>query len=326
MLLALPIVHVLSWIAGASVPPSAQDATCVRCHAPEAVQWSLSSHRTAFTGSEFQAAFAVEPTAFCRDCHAPSDTPAVGVGCLSCHEGPDAAVLAGPSPRSDAPAPHPVLRTPAFATTDACARCHEFAFPDGALRDGVALMQSTVTEHAQSPFGNRSCGDCHMPKVGDRRDHTFAASRDPDVLRQALRWAVRRVDAGTVEVSLWAGEVGHAFPTGDLFRRLEVSANVVGRPKTLVQRYLARHFGPARQSSGVVLRGEVRDDRVPASGEPRIVRLQVDAGLDDTVEWSVRYQRVAHPRGFDPREALLDGEVELARGQLTTVDIADTRP
>lgn len=52
------------------------------------------------------------------------------------------------------------------------------------------------------------------------RSYGFAATRDPDFLRQAAR-AVRD-GATTLVLPLAPGAVGHAFPTGDLFRRLEL--------------------------------------------------------------------------------------------------------
>jgi hypothetical protein len=278
---------------------SLENADCVRCHETQANEWDASQHRTAFTDETFQTAHTLEPQAFCRACHAPeadpmhvdADAAALGVACVTCHVRDDVVVAA---PGDAEPAPHAIERDPAFATTAACASCHEFAFPDADLRDARKLMQST-----QDTDGHRS--------------HSFAASRDPDMLRSAIEVSAERADRETIEVTLTAARVGHAFPTGDLLRRIEVGAEVEGKT---ARRYLARHFGRQRQRSGIVLRGEMIDDRVPADGTPRRVRLRLpDSGGED-VRWWVRYQRVAHQRSFDERDAAIDGEVELAAGVL----------
>lgn len=48
-----------------------RNAACVDCHEEAAAQWSASLHRAAFTDADFAAAYAHEPTRFCRGCHAP---------------------------------------------------------------------------------------------------------------------------------------------------------------------------------------------------------------------------------------------------------------
>jgi hypothetical protein len=309
----------------AEVPVSAlENADCVRCHEVQASEWEASQHRAAFTESTFQTAHALEPLVFCRGCHAPEADPrrvdasagALGVACVTCHVRDDA-VVAGPG-ESATGSPHAIVRDPAFATTAACASCHQFEFPDAELRDDRELMQSTIEEHATSRFAERSCTDCHMPREADgHRSHAFAASRDAAMLRSAVDVSAERTDADTITVTLRAGRVGHAFPTGDLLRRIEVGASVEGG--VAVRRFLARHFGRQRQRSGIVLRGEIADDRVPADGTPRRVRLRVPGSGGEPVRWWVTYQRVAHQTSFHERDAAIDGEVQLAGGVLRGV-------
>ena len=293
---------------------SLENADCVRCHEAEGAQWEVSQHHSAFSEETFQTAHALEPQAFCRGCHAPEAdagevamTPAaeLGIACVTCHVREDAIVTGlAHDPR---PAPHAVVREADFGT-ESCRSCHQFEFPDSALRDKPELMQSTMDEHAASRFADRSCVDCHS-------SHRFAGSRDPEMLKSAVEVAAERDGPGTVTVTLRAGHVGHAFPTGDLLRRLEVGATTVGGERT-TRRFLARHFGRKRQSSGIALRGELADDRVPANGEPRRVTLRVPDAAGREIRWWVRYQRVAHHRSFDPAGALLDADVELAAGVL----------
>src|SRR5688500_570709 len=73
--------------------PVAENARCESCHREIAAEWRGSQHQTAFTDPTFQAALAIEPKAFCRNCHAPEDPNAsrpdgphtLGIGCVTCH-------------------------------------------------------------------------------------------------------------------------------------------------------------------------------------------------------------------------------------------------
>lgn len=285
---------------------------CEGCHVEVAAEWRASLHRAAYTDASFVAAHTREPAAFCRECHAPEADPRrlpspglarLGVGCVTCHQ-PDSVVLAAPrSGRSEETAPHPVQRSPRFATVDACAQCHEFTFADG-----DELMQSTIREHRVSAYPERPCADCHMPAIGGRRSHTFAASRDPAMLRKALVVAASR-SRGGVTLELRPGEIGHAFPTGDLFRRLRVTVEVLderGSPLLREVRDLARHF----DKNGRL----IRDDRVGALGAS--VDLEVELGpvaRGRSIRWQVAHERVAF---FGPDGAEVDASTVVASGVL----------
>jgi hypothetical protein len=73
---------------------AAQNDACEGCHVEVAAEWRASLHRASWTEPAFQRAYAREPLAFCRACHAPeapvaADPSAVlgalGVGCVTCH-------------------------------------------------------------------------------------------------------------------------------------------------------------------------------------------------------------------------------------------------
>lgn len=298
---------------------------CLSCHPVEAAQWQGSPHQTSFTEATFQTALTLEPRAYCRRCHAPEVDPArpattgraeLGIACTTCHVH-EGTILAAPgAAASDADAPHAIRRSRSFTTASACARCHEFPFPDNALRDHPLAMQRTVSEHAASRFAERSCADCHMPRDEDgRRSHAFLASRDPEFVRSAVRVEVQRMDATTLRVTLHPAEVGHAVPTGDLLRRIEVGAAAVATAGEgpARRRFLARHFGNRVQRNGARVRDERRDDRVPPDG-PRVVELTVPEAEGHPIRWWVEYQRVAHQRSFDEADAVLDGSISLAEG------------
>jgi hypothetical protein len=288
----------------------ARNQECTTCHPDVAAEWEGSLHRRSFVDDDVAVAMAREPRAFCRSCHAPEGDPearpapelaALGVACITCHvpaeaELPAGAVLAAPGERTTVESPHPVIRDEAFATDAACGRCHEFASPSS---PGL-MMQSTLTEHRASAFAAEPCQSCHMPRTPEgRRAHGFAASRDPAMLRAALRAkATRRGNAVIVELAPSA--VGHAFPTGDLFRRLSVELGHEddGAWVELDVRLLGRRI----ESRGHV-RVQVADDRVGVSPEPARVRLEAPGFAARTLGWRVVYERVDmdHPEDEDPR-------------------------
>jgi hypothetical protein len=300
---------------------------CERCHEAQARQWRASLHQRANTEPAYRRAFDREPLPFCRGCHAPEAAPdlperpavgALGVACVTCHlTGQDDAVLAAPLPPGSlaVDAPHRVVRDPRFAGPDACAGCHQFPFP-GVFRPGPgALMQSTILEHASSADAATPCAGCHMPAQGRRRDHSFAVSRGSALLREALRAEARRLGPTRIELRLTPGRTGHALPTGDLFRRLELSAEAVG-PDNMVLgsgvRHLARHFELRRGGVGRFL---VSDDRLRDA--PVTVELDVGPeGAGRPVAWRVAYQRVGHPGASGDEDAVIEGEVPLASGEL----------
>jgi hypothetical protein len=286
---------------------------CVTCHPDVATEWEGSLHRGSFVDENVAVAMAREPRAFCRSCHAPEADPesappaelaALGVACVTCHvpmgaELPAGAVLAAPTERAVAESPHPVVRSEAFASDAACGGCHEFAAPGS---PGL-LMQSTLTEHRASAFASEPCQSCHMPRdANGRRAHGFSASRDPAMLRSALHATAERTGDDVI-VELAPAAVGHAFPTGDLFRRLSVELGYEdgddGDWVELDARVLTRHIEDRRGPGRV----QVADDRPGASPGPVRVLLHASGATDRSLVWRVVYERVDmdHPQDEDPR-------------------------
>ncbi|HLM74780.1 MAG TPA: multiheme c-type cytochrome, partial [Polyangiaceae bacterium] len=277
----------------------ALNATCEACHKDEADEWRRSRHREANTNAAYRAAFAVEPSAFCTGCHAPEADLAnpkananvntnintgtnknkntkiperavseLGVGCVTCHITEEGVVLAGTASSAGA-APHPLRRSAEFTKAGACAGCHEFRFPGATGDDDGHFMQTTAREHASSPGADKPCADCHMPIVSGRRSHAFTAVRDPAWLRENLRATASLSADNRLRVTLTQPDPGHAFPTGDLFRRLEIGCEMRDAAGKVIQRearHLARHFDILPGRPGRIL---TRDDRVFA--EPSVV-------------------------------------------------------
>ncbi|HVH47692.1 MAG TPA: multiheme c-type cytochrome [Labilithrix sp.] len=260
-----------------------RSAACEGCHADIALEWRASLHMQSYSDPVYQRAFALEPLAFCTRCHAPLADPeapsgepaAVGIACTSCHSG-------GPTVTSTRP----------------CADCHEFGFPEG-----PGLMQLTATEHRASVHSATPCATCHMPRVAGHASHRFSASRDVELLRGAADIRASRASSEVV-VSLSPRNVGHALPTGDIFRRLRVDVSVQGDPATQHRIFLNRETktgGP--------------DSRPFVSGAPAEVRVPL-AAPTAAIVWSVTYERVEHLVSPDGSDAVIDGSIELASGTL----------
>ncbi len=300
----------------------AQNAACEACHADEAAAWRSSHHRHAYTDRAFQDALAVEPSPFCKGCHAPEaadpsrpteEEAALGVGCVSCHVTEGDLVLAASKDgvdRVESTRAHDVARSAEFAHTGACAGCHEFRFPFTRAEGDAAFMQTTVAEHARSPARDQPCASCHMPSRGGRRAHGFEQVRDPAWLREGLSATAELTPEGRVRVSVAQTRPGHAFPTGDLFRRLQVGAALEtprGAEVSRDERFLARHLHLVPGGKGREL---VADDRI--FFEPVVLELDPGTAPGHRIRWWISLDRVAQAlEGPEPRRAVVESSVEL---------------
>jgi Cytochrome c554 and c-prime len=290
---------------------------CASCHQEIAEEWRGSMHREAWIDPVFQQAYAIETQAFCRGCHAPEadaamgpdeGAKAVGVGCTTCHVQGDHVVgarsvamgasIAGSSVAS----PHAVFGDARLATREACGSCHQFDFPGENV-----TMQDTMREHARSSFASVECQSCHMPMVAPKsggrshRSHSFAVFKNPAMIRKAATVSARRSGAREVEVTIAAAGAGHAFPTGDMFRRIEVRAEAVDASGKVIARAEPVHLGrtfidqPRTSNPHEFYRAEASDTRVlpPGAGGPSLAALRFGQPIEGaTIRWSVLYQRM----------------------------------
>ncbi len=301
---------------------------CERCHVEEAAEWRDSPHHTAYSDPVFQRSFAREPRQTCQGCHAPeadaSEPPptwaaAAGVTCVTCHvAGDDGNEIMATLDADVAASPHELLPTPKLEGDAACAGCHEFDFPRTARNRDPGPMQLTITEHARSDFADIACADCHMGAEGEDRHagHGFNVTRNEALLREAIEVVVDRTDDGRMIFDLTPVGVGHSFPTGDLFRRLELRAEAIDDEGNVVgttHRYLARHFPPPKWTRDRhAAPPEVPDDRLHGQAT---VELQLPAvAAPHAVRWTVRYQRVDQRFAAAPETSTLSGETVLAEG------------
>lgn len=302
------------------------NATCTSCHDEETKEWRRSYHQRANIDPAYVKAFAIEPSPFCRGCHAPEADPRkeppkavseLGVACVTCHVTEEGLVLAADrgDGASRGPAPHALRRSKAFAHQGGCANCHEFHFPMPGGDEDAMFMQTTAREHLRSPSAARACADCHMPLEKGRRSHSFAHVRDAAWLRKNLEVKVDRARENTLRVTLVQPNAGHDAPTGDLFRRYEIGYEVRSEDGTVLRRetqYVGRFFDIVPGRPGRTL---TKDNRVTA--EPRIVDLPLpqDAPPTGNLRWWVTYQRVATVgTGENPANAIIESFVELHSG------------
>ncbi len=215
---------------------------------------------------------------------------------------------------------HPITRSLAFGGQAACAGCHEFPFPEERQRRDPLLMQTTMTEHARSAMADRSCASCHMPLVqgptGAHRDHRFAASRDEALVRSAIVVEERPFEGDTLVLRLRPGAAGHAFPTGDMLRRLALIVDVTDAAGKVVahdERFFARHFEMLQVPNKPPRKVLSKDDRVgagPGDIDYRyVVRKAPEGGH---LRYVLRYERVSDPNGGEDGRALVEGSIVLA--------------
>lgn len=269
--------------AGASAALVADHADCARCHRGIAESLAASWHGRSWTDPLFQSEWqsAGRPE-WCVGCHAPlasgPDDPAAGasVGCAACHVRGGVVVASEVSGR----APHATALEPRLAESDACAACHQFDFP---RQPGLA-MQSTLAEHARSGRRER-CQDCHMPRdARGRPSHAFAGAHDPAMWERALAIDVRaeRGPRGVeVRAVLRTAEVGHAVPTGDLYRRLVLRVSAGGASR---EAELSRVFERGEVGEPV----EIADQRV-LPGVDRVLALALPARSARSVRWQLTW-------------------------------------
>lgn len=245
-------------------------------------EWASSLHRTSFSDATYQESLALEDPkehAFCNNCHAPGKQASAGVDCASCHEAK-------------------------VAARDTCKNCHEFAFAGR-----PELVQKTVSEHAASDFASVACIDCHMPARNGHRDHRFLAGHSPERVARAVHVDVRQTGARAVRISI-AVDAGHAFPTGDMFRRARLV--VFGeREDGAIVADAERIFGRTWTANQDGARTEATDTRIRGAWSEEIT-LDPSAPIA-RVRWSVIYERAVSVR--PPHINLASSDV-LASGDL----------
>jgi hypothetical protein len=278
----------------AGVDANAGADACDGCHAEIVHEWRTSMHAASWDNRVFQAEYAIAPAVHCRECHAPA---AEGIGCATCHVRDDAIVAF-------------VAATDAESESRACGSCHDFAFPVDSRRHAPGdAMQSTLAEWRRSKAAatDRSCIDCHMPRRHDsaRRDHSFRGLHDDEFLATAVDVEVVAEHDGAlvvVHARLRPAAIGHAFPTGDMFRVARFVVEADGVSDEVVMR---RHFAMMPTDDGSAMRLRQVDDTRLSEGSTT-ARLELRAPRATRVRWVLVIDRldvdVAHRRGLELTE------------------------
>jgi hypothetical protein len=270
----------------------AKATACGSCHGEIEAEWRASFHRASFTDGTFQASLALEQPSdrsFCVKCHAPASDLAEGVACTSCHS-----------------TPH---RTSAVKVT--CSGCHEFAFDHGRAE----LVQKTASEHAASPFAGVECAECHAPPRGGHTDHRFVSGHAPAWIRERVRLrGSRAFPQGTNALALTIDvDAGHAFPTGDMFRRarlLVFAERPDGRIVGDAERVFGRTWASLRDGDHAGARTQEGDTRIRGTWSEV---LSFDDPAISRVRWSLLFERILAVRG--PHVDVVSSD-EVASGEL----------
>ena len=289
---------------------SASSSECGSCHTEELSGWMGSMHQRAWLDPLVHHEMHGNERAYCRDCHNPTGAAEEGITCVDCHVRDGELVAAGTS--AEAQEAHPLRVDPDFAGPATCEGCHQFQFPGAhqveRLRyDPNEWLQDTHAEWrgSEAALRGEDCASCHGV-------HRLRGLDDPELLSEAVAIEARRVGEGRVIVRLTAGRIGHDFPTGDVFRQVEVAVWDASNSESRDTVYLGRVFSAEGSVDG--LSREVIDNRVPVDGR-RSVALQLE-GEPESLGWSVSLLRMSPQRARVHGVSDQMNRITLERGEL----------
>ncbi|RHX78302.1 multiheme c-type cytochrome [Leptospira yasudae] len=208
--------------------------SCGNCHLKEYEEWEESRHHLAYTNKIFQDGLSVENKSECKNCHGPIDSKREeGVNCSVCHLRENSILTGNKSPDSSF---HSFRKLDIISTSEFCANCHQFNFLKTKNENSVLTqdpMQNTYQEWLEYSSGNLnaiSCQGCHMPEG----KHTFRGAHDLEYLKSAIKVEASRVK-NQVLLSISTQNIGHQFPTGDLFRFATLEVRRKGSDYELIE-------------------------------------------------------------------------------------------
>jgi Cytochrome c554 and c-prime len=257
-------------------------ADCASCHKTVYDNWLKSRHRVALTNELYRESHEREPSPWCVNCHAPlrlsgaEKTPykgEEGISCLVCHAR-EGKIMTGALPaQTTAPLAHTYTIRPEFKDERMCENCHDFNFPTAAtaMSEGKHFrytqqpMQSTIEEYRSSGYSGRvTCQNCHLFS-GTAESHSFPGGHALERLKNDLKLDIERGDVGHITVRLSAHGIGHAFPTGDLFRTLRVRlSDSAGKHATELElRHYFEAVPMAERGPDAPLKYRVREEILP---------------------------------------------------------------
>lgn len=281
---------------------------CAACHPAIVDEWRSSGHARAWTDPLVQEEYRAAPAEVCVRCHAPKVLPGGraegaaaedGIDCATCHR-----LVHGGEPGATETNLDRASNARNERSGGNCDTCHQFRFFTPLELDprqipyAAGWLQDTVGEWARSDAGRAgiSCQQCHMPEVGGHRSHRFPGMYDRDRVADAVLVNVRAHRRGgqvTIEATISAGDIGHSFPTGDLFReaifRVWTEEAEADCAEFKLKRWFVDRMQEGTDGQLEMTRVELDDTRVPppGAGPPRQIGLQLRSPAARSVSWSL---------------------------------------
>lgn len=218
-----------------SDPEYSSSQSCGSCHLKEHDEWEESRHSLAYTNPIFQDGLSAENKNECKNCHGPIESNrSEGVNCSTCHLRENKILTASNGLDSSV---HTFEKTNILSSSEFCANCHQFNFHK--VKNGVSIltedpMQNTYEEwrrYSQRTPNALSCQGCHMPKGA----HVFKGAHDIKYLKSSIQLKVVRIKDG-IFFSISTKDIGHNFPTGDLFRHATLEVKQSGSDFKVIDR------------------------------------------------------------------------------------------
>ncbi len=215
--------------------------SCASCHERVYQNWLSSRHRVSYTNEIYQQSHKQEPMSWCLNCHAPfvtlnsdHDNPLDrfqkedGISCITCHVR-NGKILTSKVPKKELLS-HRYQEIPQMETSEFCANCHQFSFPtvksmvkgNAEFHYSKLPMQDTYEEWKRSPYYNKKqCQSCHLfPR--SKFTHSFPGGHSLDDLSSAFVISIEKKSENAYLVEIETKNIGHSFPTGDLFRTVRL--------------------------------------------------------------------------------------------------------
>jgi len=240
------------WIKPTKNMQSVSAKECGSCHQKQYEEWYGSRHQLGFMNSIFLEGYKFEKKDFCVNCHAPLQNQVQEIGnhtveelekmpknllpltyegitCVTCHVR-DNKILTLHDKKDNGV--HEFKTAKNLGSPDLCGNCHQFNFPNNSEdipRFSHEPMQNTLQEwryYAQKmpqkserkDIVPNSCQSCHMPEG----KHTFRGAHDTTLLKNSVQLRFyEKHDSIFAEIK--SVGVGHEYPTGDLFRHLNLT-------------------------------------------------------------------------------------------------------
>lgn len=224
---------------------------CKNCHKKEFEEWSLSIHKKSYSNFFFKEALKEEPRIWCVNCHAPfhelneisnlkeDKNLSEGIGCPVCHV--KNGEIFGTKERLDLKE-HKVFEDKSFGNGNLCKNCHEFNFTDSHepnIKYSNFPMQTTFSEFKefQSIHKKDSCNSCHLKNSS----HSFSGPNDKEFLKKNVLVKFNTIKQNQnyiLKLKITILKIGHAFPSGDLFRSVNVL--IFNNEKKILEEYKIR--------------------------------------------------------------------------------------